>query len=574
MKETIFSIIFLATAFLTLSAQPCKSDRYKDAIFPEVNIYEDITYSTAIPFRLEKEREAKDYHFDFYEPLNDDVEKRPLVLMFCGGNFQKGDKKNSEVRTWCDSLASYGFTCAAVNYRLGYNPENNSSVERAIYRSVQDVRAAIRYFKEFHHTFKIDTNQIYLGGDEAGAVAVLHAAFMSNENERTKASYGISNEKLDLGCLDCSGNKFSHNTDIAGLINMRGQITSVDLLKARKKIPIIHVENEAEIVATESDLSKLNMASTKSLHDEMDKLGYPTTKQDVSIFNSSTATGMVSSEQIWLAVWQQIRSFLYSTMTFETVTPIGPEVACAGKPTVYEAVTDDGENYCWQVRGGKIIENNGKRIRVAWNYDAKEGAVRVTTTSATGFTGKPSKPLKIKLHEVAVAEFTINTIQENVIEFIDNSSYGSFFTLDFGDGSSPQSGRPNEKIVHTYDLKGEYMITQILENNCGSSVATQPIKIKKITSDSWEVLKKAVSLDSETYPLGSAVTVKLNAGIHYPKVRIKITADATEEKVYDKTITLAELPAIELSASDLKVGKYTIAITADDNTVRDYFTIE
>ena len=328
-------ILFISIGQIAL-AQPCTSSRYKSGIFPDVNTYEDITYSTAIPYSKKNNARAKEYKFDFYEPLNDEATKRPLVLMFCGGNFQNGDKKDSDIRTWCDSLASYGFACAAINYRLGYDPESKQSVERAIYRSVQDAKAAIRYFKEFHHTYKIDTTHIYLGGDEAGAVAVLHAIFMTDEKQRPRATYGIIDEKSDLGCLNCSGNPFKHDTNVAGLINMRGKISSLDLINARKKIPMIHIEDQgSDIIATENPMKNLNMKSATAIHQEMDRLGYKTEIEDASLFNSSGISNSLNANSIWDAAWKQISSFLYNTMTFASPTPKGREVACAGKPTTY-----------------------------------------------------------------------------------------------------------------------------------------------------------------------------------------------------------------------------------------------
>lgn len=574
MKTIFISILSFVLLANSIWAQPCQSPRYQKRLFEQKTIYDDITYSSAISYAENGQLVMKDYKFDFYEPLNDEIEKRPLVLMFCGGNFQKGDKNNSSIRSWCDSLASYGFACAAVNYRLGYNPNSISSIERAIYRSVQDVRAAVRYFKEFQHTFNIDTSKIYLGGDEAGAVAVLHAAFLNDEQQRAKSTYGTSAEKEDLGCLDCSGNQFRQNTNIAGLINMRGEITAIDLDKAREKIPIINIEDKLPVSSAETNpLEKLNMKGTTALHNELDRLGYPTTKEDISIFNSSSKTLATSSQQIWAAAWQQVRAFLYETMAFTTEKPTGLTIACAEKPTVYKALGVQGEKYCWQVIGGKILEQNENTIKIAWDYNVTEGIVRVSKTNLSGITGMPSPPLYVKLYEVAEAEFTVHEIEDNVIELKDISSYGSFFTIDFGDGSNPQSGKPGEKIVHTYDLKDKYIITQTLENNCGASISTQPIRIKDITSDSWVVLKKAVDIEKETYPLGTDVTLLLHE-IHYPKIRIKVIADETETKIFDEQIILTEGNSIILKSKDLIKSKYTVEIIADENTVRKYFTVE
>lgn len=571
MKRFFISTILVSTFVLVYCQDACESTRYKEALFPEVNVYEDIVYSEAKPFRSNRK---KNYRFDFYEPMNDDIEKRPLVLMFCGGDFQKGDKKDSEVKTWCDSLATYGFTCAAVNYRLGYNPKMVASVERAIYRSVQDVRAAIRYFKEFHNTFKIDTNQIYIGGDEAGAVAVLHAAFIQKENQRIRSTYGTNGESGDLGCLDCSGNAYSKTAKIAGLINMRGKITDIDLKQAREKIPMIHIEDAVMVVddETQNPLKILQMKSATTLHAELDRLGYPTKREEVAIFNSSGMTTSMQSTQIWNAVWQQIRNFLFENMTFSSPMPRGATEACAGKPTTYKIDRTPGSVYCWEVEGGRIVASNEGSVDVVWDYDNEKGSIYVIGTSITGVVGRPSTPLFVKLRDAAVSDFSIQKIEENVIEVKDESSYGSFFTLDFGDESSPVSGKPGKKIYHTFDLKGDYTITQVLENGCGTAINTQQVKIQKVNIDAWDVLRAAIVLENETFSQNENIVIKTNADIFYPSVKVDITHEKGQ-RLFSKTIELAKTKEIILAKEQLSTGKYTIQIRTDGNTVKRYFEV-
>lgn len=566
--------------FFTLStsyAQSCASQRYQRPVFDAINSYEDITYATSLPYASEQlgVNIQKDYKFDFYEPMNDPMGKRPLVMMFCGGDFQKGDKKNSEVQTWCDSLASYGFACAAINYRLGYNAKSNPSIERAIYRSVQDVRAAVRYFKEFHKTFKIDTNQIYLGGDEAGAVAILHAMFIENEDQRIRATFGIPNEKTDLGCLDCSGNPFQHKIDVAGLINMRGKVTSLDIINARKKIPMIHIEDELAAFDTRKNpLDQLSMVGSKALHGELDRLGYNTVKEDVALFNASSLTSSVQSSQIWNAAWKQISAFLYSTMRFVSPTPTGPAVACSGKPTTYKI--DGKGSFCWAVTGGRIIEDNGNSIKVSWDYEATDGKIELQAINEIGVAGYPSA-LNVVLRETAIAEFDALQIEDNVISVQDMSSYGSFFMIDFGDGSSPKSAKPGERIIHTFDLKGNYVISQILENSCGTAISTQNVKVNNITIDSWAELKKAIQLpvsDIQLNDIDQDLQIPLSNQLIYPIVRIRIIESETEKKIFDQNVELACETLLSIPKNQLHRGKYTIKISADGQSVNKHFEVK
>ena len=567
----LFSIIIATFIFSNLIAQSCNTERYQAPIFKKVNVYENITYSTAVPY---KSNYGKDYKFDFYEPLDDTVGQRPLVIMFCGGDFQTGDKKNSEAKTWCDSLATYGFTCAAVDYRLGYNRNNARSAERAIYRSVQDARAAIRYFKEFRNTFKIDTSLIFIGGDEAGAVAAIHAAFMTKEAQRAKSTYGISKETKDLGCLDCSGNPFRHPVNVAGVINIRGKITSLDLLKAKNKIPVIHVEDEVALVdPPKTPLDVLNMKNSIAMHDKMDRLGYKTEQENVAIFNSAMMSTAVHSEQIWNAVWKSIQSFLYENITFKSPAPFGEAVACAGRPVTYLVEGFPNGSFCWQVQGGNIISQKENKITVFWDYDAEKGFVRVMTTNEGGVTGAISEPLVVELKEPPVSEFSVRQITDNMIEVTDESSYGTFYTIDFGDDSSPTTGQIGGSVIHVYDYTDKFLITQSLENTCGTSNNNYEVRVRKIETDSWELLKQNVSIVPEEPSSGEKIEIKISEEMPYEEIRIKIYNDK-KEQVYFEKLKLKEKSTIELDAFKLPEGEFILKIMADSNSVNKFFEVK
>lgn len=569
--RNLLLIIIAIFIFSNLTAQSCNTDRYQAPIFKKVNVYENITYATARPYNSNF---GKDYKFDFYEPLDDTVGKRPLVIMFCGGDFQKGDRKSSDAKTWCDSLASYGYTCAAVDYRLGYDETSVQSAERAIYRSVQDARAAIRYFKEFRSTFKIDTSLIFIGGDEAGAVAAIHAAFMTNENQRAKSTYGISKETSDLGCLDCSGNPFRHPVNVAGVINMRGKITSLDLVKAKNKVPVIHIEDEVSLVdPPKVPLDILKMKNSVAIHAKMDRLGYETEQENAAIFNSSMMSTAVHSKQIWNAVWKGIQTFLYENITFKSPMPFGEAVACAGRPVIYTVEGFPNGSFCWQVQGGNIISQTGNRITVFWDYDAEKGSVRVMTTNEGGITGAMSEALVVELKEPPVSEFTVRQITDNMIEVTDESSYGTFYTIDFGDDSSPTTGEIGGSVIHVYDYTDKFLITQSLENTCGTSNNNYEVRVRKIETDSWELLKQNVSIVPEEPVLGQKIEIKVSEEMPYEEIRIKIY-NHEKKQVYFERLKLKEKSIIELDGFKLPKGKFILKIMADSTSVNKFFEVK
>src|SRR5690554_8203526 len=91
----------------------------------------------------------------------------------------------------CDSFARRGYVTATIDYRKGFNPLSNTSAERAVYRGTQDLRAAIRFLKEKHNTYGIDTNYTFIGGSSAGAFAVIHTIYMDQNEAPSSIQSGI-----------------------------------------------------------------------------------------------------------------------------------------------------------------------------------------------------------------------------------------------------------------------------------------------------------------------------------------------------------------------------------------------
>ena len=218
-----------------------QAERYCSAVFPEIDISEEIVYGHADRYDWWGEYKPSPLVLKLYEPQGDTLTKRPLVLMVHGGVFLIGHPKaKKDILAWCDSLAHQGYVAASVGYRLGFNLLNKASMVRAGYRAIQDVRAAIRFFKAHHAEYGIDTTQIYVGGNSSGTIAVLHAAFME-ESERPIETYGVGRgrEACDLECLDCSGNSYPHKVDVAGIIALWGALWEPQIIDPEENIPTL-----------------------------------------------------------------------------------------------------------------------------------------------------------------------------------------------------------------------------------------------------------------------------------------------------------------------------------------------
>ena len=219
-----YLLLFLGLGFTALQAQP---NRYRQAIFSSSTKTANVNYTIAAPYSPNS-NSSRPYDLDVYEPQGDTASKRPLVIAIYGGSFIAGSKEAPDIVAWCDSLARHGYVCAAHNYRLGFNAlGGQGSLIRAGYRALQDTRAAIRFLKSEHQTYRIDTTVIFIVGNSAGAITAMQTAYAS-DSDRPQSSFGlpsgVGNDTADLGCLDCSGNHRERTVQVDGLVGLWGAV--------------------------------------------------------------------------------------------------------------------------------------------------------------------------------------------------------------------------------------------------------------------------------------------------------------------------------------------------------------
>ena len=247
--KRIYPFIILTIFFVGhLEAQLPYNNRYHNPIFDSITIDTNIVYGTApalvFPYLSESNTVDEDLLLDIYQPADDTLNLRPLILCAHSGAFLSGSRKNDDMVDFCDSLAHRGYVAASIDYRLGMNIFNTASSVRAVYRGLQDGRADIRFFKEFAGQYKIDTNHIYLLGSSAGSFIGLHNMFMDTEEERPPETY----DTPDLGCLDCSGNNYQHSGKANAVVSLWGAIKDTSLIVNTDSLPLFLVHGKADDV--------------------------------------------------------------------------------------------------------------------------------------------------------------------------------------------------------------------------------------------------------------------------------------------------------------------------------------
>ena len=264
--KTILTLFLLLLQTASVCAQQWISKKYQyDSAL-------NISYGTATNFN----GGIDSLKMDIYTPICDDqahVAQRPLLVFIHGGAFLAGDKNENNLVALCKQFAQRGYVTASINYRLGFisdelawncNYPNYSCVfatdsaewYRAYFRAIQDGKGALRYLINRHKNYRIDTSNVFLAGESAGAFIALGIGLLDTLSEKPMQAYALSAAgkpntntascqynvgktfansiaRPDLGSIDGNIEPTNIRYTIKGLGNFYGAMMS-DLLKQQK----------------------------------------------------------------------------------------------------------------------------------------------------------------------------------------------------------------------------------------------------------------------------------------------------------------------------------------------------
>jgi len=231
MKKIITLLSVSLGISVSLTAQnPCLTGRYATEVFPTVTTTSDIVYGSNVSFN----GAATSLKLDFYSGTGDTESSRPLIIWAHGGSFIGGSKTDNDVATLSQEFAKRGYVCASIDYRLGFFPFDSANAVKAVVRAVQDMKAAIRFFYKDRvdgtNLYKIDTNNIFIGGSSAGAITALHTAYLDRDCEI--AGYLNATQLATLGGLEGASGNPAYSIKVNGVINLCGALASYGWLEA------------------------------------------------------------------------------------------------------------------------------------------------------------------------------------------------------------------------------------------------------------------------------------------------------------------------------------------------------
>lgn len=309
----IFNTIFIAFMAL-LCIQASAQERYLDPIFTDVTVERNVTYATNISV-LTGAPAPLELKMDIFQPVEDNPPSdRPVVIIFHTGSYLPqlfngqitGSKTDSVVVEIATRLAKMGYVAAAATYRQGWlptAPDQNArtgSLLQAVYRSIQDARSAIRFFRrsaDEGNAYNIDPDKIVLWGSGTGGYISLNTAYLDRYEEISTQEKFLNSETL-LPYIDTTlhGNPYGttqtplnlpnhvgYSSDFALSVNMGGALGDKSWVEGLENEPAaigFHIPTDpfapfadgAVIVPTTNEFV-VNVSGTRVAIDRVNSVG-------------------------------------------------------------------------------------------------------------------------------------------------------------------------------------------------------------------------------------------------------------------------------------------------------------
>lgn len=262
----------------SISAQ-CSGGRFIDPVFSQVKITKNITFHRALT--------AGNYYqnvkMDVYEPKNDTMALRPLLIYMHGGAYWTGTKEYDSDFALGQEFAKRGYVFCSSDYRLEENFVSllfPDMMIKAVGRGVQDTKMLIRYFfnsaRDSGNVYRIDTTKIFIAGASAGAFNVMHTVYFDEEDALPEPEWGTWLGEVGGVFGDYDFIDFSER--LAGVININGALGSKEFMN-NQRTPFLSVHNtfDPEIPFNTGKPYKIttlmNVDGSNVLHQKANELG-------------------------------------------------------------------------------------------------------------------------------------------------------------------------------------------------------------------------------------------------------------------------------------------------------------
>lgn len=308
---------YLVLGFLLLSSPIFGQSRYFNEVFTAADSVTNVVYGQNLSWNNQTTTLA----LDVYQPQGDTLAVRPLMVFVHGGSFTGGVRNDPFMRELCISFARRGFVTTTVSYRLGVDLNNlttlNQEFMKATLRSMQDVKAALRFFRksvaENGNPYRIDTSKILLGGYSAGAISSIHTLLLTDTSLATPLLRQLMN---DLGGLEGNSGNPGYGSTAKALFSLAGAVLDTALV-TRGAVPSLHIHGTADQTvpygrgfASANGFPVIEVFGSSLLHTRLQNVG------SISTLNTLQQVGhdLVTNPNTREAVKFSLALFAYSFM--------------------------------------------------------------------------------------------------------------------------------------------------------------------------------------------------------------------------------------------------------------------
>jgi acetyl esterase/lipase len=346
MKNLIYLLLILQ--FQSLG----QNHRYTNTFFSSNIATNNVVYGSA-PFingplyTVESSTTIQNLLLDIYRPTGDVFMLRPAIIFAHAGAFETGSKTVDDMKAFCDTFAKKGYVAVSMDYRQGFNLVGNTDMHatRAVYRGLQDGRAAIRFLRANASVYGIDPNKIYFVGSSAGSFIGLHSIYLDQVSEippqtgvvnYSNATPPFSHTAPSLGGLDI-GLNLSYNGMPDAVVSMWGAVKSTSLITSSNATPVFLIHGEADNFVSYNTASPFGYTSfpptdgSNPINTKLNQLGIPAKEtyfvpgQAHEFYGTTNGTWNGSGgNAYWPIIIDKITQFLWKrhkpTANFTTTT--------------------------------------------------------------------------------------------------------------------------------------------------------------------------------------------------------------------------------------------------------------
>ena len=215
--------------------------RFFQPIFPNVTVTSGVAYGSAVTaFGV-----PQTLLMDVYQPTGDAATERPLIIFAHEGGFVRGTRTDPYMVAVCTQFARLGYVTASIDYRLLFTTFDTTGVSRAAIRGMQDLRAAVRFFRRDAATanvYRVSPSRIVVGGASAGGFMALQVGYLDKASEVT-ADVGLT----ALGGIEGNSGNPGYSSLPLAVLNLSGATNPPGIIEAGN-VPLYSAHGTADAV--------------------------------------------------------------------------------------------------------------------------------------------------------------------------------------------------------------------------------------------------------------------------------------------------------------------------------------